>query len=87
MNYSNIKECCNYILIRICMVLKYNLKKFDTLLYKNKISNNYIIKIIIYEKNNKYTFKLEINKIKSKDQIENLLNSLLDKIENNIFIR
>lgn len=84
MNYINIKECCDYLLIRICMILKHNLKKFDTVLYKNKTTNTYIMHIIIYKKNKKFTFKLNIDYIISKDEIENLLNSLLDKIETNI---
>jgi len=87
MNYINIKECCDYILIRACMILKYNFKKFDTLLLKNKNTNTYIIEIIIYQKNRKYCFKSYIKKILSKDEIEKTLNVLLLKIEKQIIYK
>jgi len=85
MNYTNFQECINYILLRLNMNLSKNLKDYETRLYKNTKNNSYSIYIIIYISSKQYQFKFIINKIKNKNEIEKLINSLFDKIEKECF--
>lgn len=85
MNYTTLQECINYILLRLNMNLSKNLKDYETRLYKNTKNNSYSIYIIIYISSKQYQFKFIINKIKNKNEIEKLINSLFDKIEKECF--
>lgn len=85
MNYRNLHECINYILLRISMNLNNNLKHYETFLFRNKEKTIYTIHIIISLLSKKYKFKLIISKILNKNEIEELINSLIDKIEEQCF--
>jgi len=85
MNYTNLQECINYMLLRLNMNLSKNLKDYETRLYKNTKNKSYLIYIIIYVSSKQYQFQFIINKIKNKDEIEKLINSLFDMIEKKCF--
>jgi len=85
MNYTTLQECINYILLRLNMNLSKNLKDYETRLYKNTKNNSYSIFIIIYISSKQYQFQFIIKKIKNKNEIEKLINSLFDKIEKECF--
>lgn len=83
MNYNNIIECCLYFKMRIKMTLKYNVKKYELFIFKQQ--EEYLVKVIIYNKNKKSTFKFYFSKILKKEQIEDLLIKLLNNINDRIF--
>lgn len=85
MNYITLQECINYILLRISMNLNNNLKHYETLLFRNKEKTVYTIYIVVSLLSKKYKFKLIISKILNKNEIEDLINSLINKIEERCF--
>lgn len=87
MNYRNLHECINYILLRIFMNLNNNLKHYETFLFRNTEKTIYTIHINIISSilSKKYKFKLIISKILNKNEIEELINSLIDKIGEQCF--
>lgn len=65
------------------MTLKYNVKKYELFIFKQQ--EEYLVKVIIYNKNKKSTFKFYFSKILKKEQIEDLLIKLLNNINDRIF--
>ncbi len=79
----NIIECCLYFNMRIKMVLKYNVTKYYIYIFKKE--KEYLVKVIIYNKNKKSEFQLYFNKILTKNQIEILLDKLIFDINARIY--
>lgn len=81
MNYTNLQECINYILLRIYMNLNKNIKHYKLFLLRNKDKTIYTINIVIYILSKKIKLKFIICKILNIDEIEIVIDSLMNKIE------
>ncbi len=83
MNYANIVECCLYFKMRIKMALKFNVAKYELFIFKK--NEEYLVKVIIYNKNKKSSFRFYFSKILTKEQIEDLLHKLIFEINDRIY--
>lgn len=86
MNYINLKECVDYLILRIKMNLNHTLQNYDTLLTTNEKKTKYKIIIIIYILSKKYKFKITISNCLKKKEIEKLILNLLNQIESKCLI-
>ena len=85
MNYTNLPECVNYIVLRLKMNLSKNLKNSEIQIFKNTKTNYYTLYVLIFDSSNIYKFKFIINKIINNKKIDILINSLFDMIEKKCF--